>query len=102
MFTFNHEDTSFPRELVRMSVLGLEDELKTSTQNPGNVIIAANAAHTARRRPNPGELMMSLRRWLTAKYDWTGLSGTVLQVSACYCDRHAAGAGRCDSLRGLR
>ncbi|MGC3979589.1 MAG: hypothetical protein QM751_16000 [Paludibacteraceae bacterium] len=24
---------------------------------------------------NPGELMMSLRRWLTAKYDWTGLSG---------------------------
>jgi quinone-modifying oxidoreductase subunit QmoC len=24
---------------------------------------------------NPGELMMSLRRWLTSKYDWTGLSG---------------------------
>jgi len=27
------------------------------------------------RQANPGELMMSLRRWLTATYDWTGLSG---------------------------
>ncbi|MCD6332289.1 MAG: hypothetical protein J7L89_03355, partial [Bacteroidales bacterium] len=31
-------------------------------------------SETCPQEANPGELMMSLRRWLTSKYDWTGLS----------------------------
>ena len=68
------EDTSFPRELVRLSVLGLEDELKTSTK-PWECYYCGECSTHCPQEAHPGELMMSLRRWLTAKYDWTGLSG---------------------------
>lgn len=68
------EDDSFPRELVRLSVLGLEDELKTSLK-PWQCYYCGDCSTLCPQEANPGELMMSLRRWLTAKYDWTGLSG---------------------------
>lgn len=67
-------DTSFPRELVRMSVVGLEDELKSSLK-PWECYYCGECSTHCPQDANPGELMMSLRRWLTAKYDWTGLSG---------------------------
>lgn len=67
-------DTSFPRELVRFSALGLEDEIKTSTK-PWECYYCGECSTHCPQDANPGELMMSLRRWLTAKYDWTGLSG---------------------------
>ena len=67
-------DTSFPRELVRMSVVGLEDELSTSLK-PWECYYCGECSTHCPQDANPGELMMSLRRWLTAKYDWTGLSG---------------------------
>jgi len=57
-----------------MSVLGLEDELKTSTK-PWECYYCGECSTHCPQEANPGELMMSLRRWLTAKYDWTGLSG---------------------------
>lgn len=68
------EDSSFPRELVRHSVLGLEDELKASLK-PWQCYYCGDCSTLCPQDANPGELMMSLRRWLTAKYDWTGLSG---------------------------
>jgi len=46
------EDNSFPREMVRLSALGLEDDIQASL-NPGNVTTAANVPHTARRKPIP-------------------------------------------------
>ena len=68
------EDDSFPREMVRYSVIGLESEIESSLK-PWLCYYCGECSETCPREANPGELMMSLRRWLTAKYDWTGLSG---------------------------
>lgn len=68
------EEDSFPRNMVRLSVLGLEDELETSLK-PWMCYYCGECSTTCPRQAFPGELMMSLRRWLTSKYDWTGLSG---------------------------
>ncbi len=68
------EEDSFPREMVRLSALGLEDEIKASLK-PWECYYCGECSTYCPQEANPGELMMSLRRYLTAKYDWTGLSG---------------------------
>ncbi|MDD4822893.1 MAG: 4Fe-4S dicluster domain-containing protein [Bacteroidales bacterium] len=68
------EDVSFPREMVRVSTLGLEDEIQSSLK-PWECYYCGECSTHCPQEANPGELMMSLRRYLTAKYDWTGLSG---------------------------
>lgn len=68
------EDDSFPREMVRLSALGLEDEIKASLK-PWQCYYCGECSTHCPQEANPGELMMSLRRYLTSKYDWTGLSG---------------------------
>ncbi|MCK5852504.1 4Fe-4S dicluster domain-containing protein [bacterium] len=68
------EEDSFPREMVRYSILGLEEDLKSSLK-PWLCYYCGECSEACPRQADPGELMMSLRRWLTAKYDWTGLSG---------------------------
>lgn len=68
------EDNSFPREMVRLSALGLEDEIKASLK-PWQCYYCGECSTYCPQEANPGELMMSLRRYLTSKYDWTGLSG---------------------------
>lgn len=67
-------DVSFPRELVRLSVLGLEDDIKSSLK-PWECYYCGECSKLCPQEANPGELMMTLRRYLTAVYDWTGLSG---------------------------
>jgi quinone-modifying oxidoreductase subunit QmoC len=60
--------------MVRYSTLGLEDEIKASLK-PWQCYYCGECTTNCPRQANPGELMMSLRRWLTAKYDWTHFSG---------------------------
>jgi ferredoxin len=67
-------DNSFPREMIRYSTIGLEDEIKASLK-PWQCYYCGECSTQCPRQANPGELMMSLRRWLTAQYDWTGFSG---------------------------
>ena len=67
-------ENSFPREMIRYSTLGLEDEIKASLK-PWLCYYCGECSSQCPRQAKPGELMMSLRRWLTSKYDWTGLSG---------------------------
>ncbi len=67
-------DVSFPRKMLRLSVLGAKDKMKVSLE-PWLCYYCGECSETCPREANPGELMMSLRRWLTAKYDWIGLSG---------------------------
>lgn len=74
-------DDSFPREMVRLSVLGLEDDIKTSLK-PWECYYCGECTTNCPQIANPGELMMSLRRWLTAKYNWTGLSGLLYKSMA--------------------
>ena len=68
------EENSFPREMIRCSSLGLEEDI-TSSLKPWMCYYCGECTTHCPRTANPGELMMSLRRWLMAKYDWTGLSG---------------------------
>ncbi len=72
--TLSDEKNSFPRKMVRYSVLGLENEI-TASLDPWLCYYCGECSTTCPRQADPGELMMSLRRWLIAKYDWTGLSG---------------------------
>ncbi len=68
------EEDSFPREMLRFSVLGLKDDIKSSLK-PWLCYYCGECSTHCPQTANPGELMMSLRRWLTAEYDWTKLSG---------------------------
>jgi quinone-modifying oxidoreductase subunit QmoC len=68
------EEDSFPREMLRFSVLGMKDDIKSSLK-PWLCYYCGQCSTYCPQEANPGELMMSLRRWLTAEYDWTKLSG---------------------------
>ena len=68
------QESSFPREMIRYTTLGLEDEIKASLK-PWECYYCGQCSTECPRKASPGELMMSLRRYLTAAYDWTGLSG---------------------------
>ena len=70
---------SFPRKLVRYALLGLKKPLLSSLE-PWLCYYCGDCSVTCPRQTEPGEAMMTLRRYLTAQYDWTGLSsklGTV-------------------------
>ncbi|MEA3317495.1 MAG: 4Fe-4S ferredoxin, partial [Bacteroidota bacterium] len=67
-------DNSFPRKMVRNTVLGLDKEIESSL-DPWLCYYCGECSESCPREADPGELMMSLRRWLTSKYDWTGLAG---------------------------
>jgi quinone-modifying oxidoreductase subunit QmoC len=60
--------------MLRFSVLGLEDDIKSSLK-PWLCYYCGECSTHCPQEANPGELMMSLRRWLTSEYDWTKLSG---------------------------
>ncbi len=67
-------EDSFPRSMVRLSETGNEEEISASLK-PWLCYYCGECSSNCPQTANPGELMMSLRRWLSAKYDWTGLSG---------------------------
>jgi len=70
--SLSDNDNSFPRKMIRYSVLGLDKEIATSL-DPWLCYYCGECSETCPEQANPGELMMSLRRYLTAVYDWTGL-----------------------------
>ncbi|MBI5883121.1 MAG: hypothetical protein HZB91_08460 [Elusimicrobia bacterium] len=68
------EDGSlFPRKSLRSAQLGLRDRLLSSLE-PWLCYYCGDCSKTCPRQTEPGESMMTLRRFLTAQYDWTGLS----------------------------
>ncbi|HET19179.1 MAG TPA: hypothetical protein ENO16_01035, partial [Chromatiales bacterium] len=77
------ESDSFPREMVRFSVLGLGEEIKGSLK-PWLCYYCGECTRYCPQEAQPGELMMSLRRYLTSRYDWTGLSGLLYRNLAAY------------------
>lgn len=77
------EEDSFPREMVRFSTLGLNDEISHSLK-PWLCYYCGECTTYCPMEAKPGELMMSLRRYLTSKYDWTGLSGLFYRNITAY------------------
>ena len=63
----------FPRKGIRAMQMGLKDKL-TCNVDPWLCYYCGECSETCPRDANPGELMMTLRRYLTSQYDWTGLS----------------------------
>jgi len=63
----------FPRRGIRFMQMGLKKKLATQV-DPWLCYYCGECSDTCPRDANPGELMMTLRRYLTSIYDWTGLS----------------------------
>jgi quinone-modifying oxidoreductase, subunit QmoC len=67
------EHENFPRRSMRALQLGMEDKLKGSLE-PWLCYYCGECSTSCPRGASPGETMMSLRRWLTSRYDFTGIS----------------------------
>src|SRR5512133_1707587 len=63
----------FPRRSMRALQLGLTQRLRSSL-DPWLCYYCGDCSEQCPRGADPGETMMSLRRWLTAQYDFTGVS----------------------------
>ncbi|MGD9123991.1 MAG: 4Fe-4S dicluster domain-containing protein, partial [Desulfarculaceae bacterium] len=66
-------ENPFPRKLVRMAQLGLEDEIVKSPE-PWLCYYCGECSDQCPRGADPGETMMVMRRFLTSRYDWTGFA----------------------------
>lgn len=64
----------FPRKAIRQAQMGLSESL-ASNADPWLCYYCGDCSETCPRDANPGEIMMTLRRYLTSLYDWTGFSG---------------------------
>jgi len=67
------EDFVFPRKSMRSLQMGLERKLESALE-PWLCYYCGQCSEQCPREAEPGETMMSLRRWLTARYDFTGIS----------------------------
>jgi len=63
----------FPRKQIRYVQMGLKGSLESSI-DPWLCYFCGDCNEKCPREAKPGEIMMSLRRYLTSVYDWTGLS----------------------------
>jgi quinone-modifying oxidoreductase, subunit QmoC len=63
----------FPRRSMRALQMGLEQRLRSSL-DPWLCYYCGDCSEQCPRGADPGETMMSIRRWLTAQYDFTGIS----------------------------
>ena len=66
--------TPFPRNNIRMVQVGLRENIQESL-DPWLCYYCGECSETCPRGAEPGEAQMTMRRWLTAQYDWTGLAG---------------------------
>jgi heterodisulfide reductase subunit C/quinone-modifying oxidoreductase subunit QmoC len=63
----------FPRKSMRYLQMGLEQKL-LGTLEPWLCYYCGECSEQCPREAEPGETMMSMRRWLTSRYDFTGIS----------------------------
>ncbi len=67
------DSPTFPRKSMRHVIMGLKDHLNSSLE-PWLCYYCGDCSKTCPRQAEPGEAMMTLRRYLTSQYDWTGLA----------------------------
>jgi ferredoxin len=60
-------DISFPRRMIRYSMLGLEDRILASPE-PWMCYYCGECSETCPRQADPGNLMMATRRFVTRRY----------------------------------
>ncbi|HSR12408.1 MAG TPA: 4Fe-4S dicluster domain-containing protein [Thermodesulfobacteriota bacterium] len=71
----SHSDEPYliPRRSMRTLQMGLEEKIRSSLE-PWLCYYCGQCSEECPRQAFPGETMMSLRRWLTSVYDFTGIS----------------------------
>jgi quinone-modifying oxidoreductase subunit QmoC len=67
------DESPFPRKEVLWVKWGLRDRLMKDLDIWG-CYYCGDCSSRCPRHADPGEIMMALRRYMTAQYDWTGLS----------------------------
>ncbi len=72
---------SFPRRTMQSVVLGLNDFVLQSL-DPWLCHDCGDCSTTCPRQARPQESMMTLRRYLTTQYDWTGLASRIYRSPA--------------------
>ncbi len=73
----------FPRRAMRALQMGLEGRLRSSL-DPWLCYYCGDCSEQCPRGADPGETMMSMRRWLTAQYDFTGLAALFYRSPAAH------------------
>ncbi len=73
--------SSFPRRIIHLLQVGRVDKL-SQTADPWLCYYCGECSEDCPRDANPGETMMATRRYLTARYDWTGLAGLFYKSAA--------------------
>lgn len=71
-----------PRRIIHYLQMGLEDKMMQSA-DPWLCYYCGDCSVDCPREADPGEIMMVARRYLIAKYDWTGL-GRLLYKSLAW------------------
>ncbi len=67
------EESGFPRRQMLLAQWGLKDRL-FEDPGPWLCFYCGDCSERCPRGGDPGETMMAMRRYLTSRYDWTGLS----------------------------
>ncbi len=75
------DNKPFPRKEMIWAQWGLKNEL-ASDLDPWLCYYCGKCSEYCPRKADPGQLMMSLRRWLTTEYDWTGISRLLYKSKA--------------------
>jgi ferredoxin len=66
------ETGGFPRKIIHLLQVGYADKVEESLE-PWLCYYCGDCSDTCPRDANPAETMMAARRYLTSRYDWTGL-----------------------------
>jgi ferredoxin len=74
---------TFPRRSIRYALLGLRQPLVASLE-PWVCNDCGDCSLVCPRQSEPGIAMMTLRRFLCAQYEWTGIGSRLLQSTAWY------------------
>ena len=75
------DSASFPRRTMQSVALGLKDSVRQSL-DPWLCHDCGDCSVTCPREAKPQESMKTLRRYLMAQYDWTGLSRRICRSPA--------------------
>jgi quinone-modifying oxidoreductase, subunit QmoC len=77
------DSVSFPRRSIRYALLGLRGPLLSSLE-PWVCHDCGDCSIVCPRQAEPRISMMTLRRFLSARYDWTGITSKLLQSKTWY------------------
>ncbi|MGO9438681.1 MAG: 4Fe-4S dicluster domain-containing protein, partial [Terracidiphilus sp.] len=74
---------TFPRRSIRLALLGLRQSLLENL-DPWVCHDCGDCSVVCPRQSEPRISMLTLRRFLSAQYDWTGIASKLLQSKAWY------------------